>query len=280
MTKTVSPGDFPARPDKVPAMADQPAADYTFGDSSTAGDRLALLAAVFEQSSDALLRRAAPVQPTVAIDLGCGPGYTTALVARCTGATRTVGLDASETFVTQARRSHIRLEFVQHDVTRAPLPTPPADVLHSRFLLAHLPDPIAVLAAWASHLTIGGRLVTDETERIDTDVETFALYEATAKAMVAHHGANLQIGAVTRDLAAPRDTTLVHSGLCEVRPSTATVARLYGMNLATWRHDPFVVEHIPRTQIDHLSRGLAVLEESDQSDELTFCNRQVIYERG
>ena len=111
-----------------------------------------------------------------------------------------------------------------------------------------------MLDAWASHLATGGRLVTDETERIDTEVETFALYEATAKAMVAHHGADLQVGAVIRDLAAPRGTTRIHSALCEVRPSTATVARLYGMNLATWRNDPFIVANIPRRTIERTGR--------------------------
>src|SRR4051795_1345013 len=98
-------------------MAEPSPAQYTFGDNATAGDRLSLLAAVFEESSATLLRRAAPVAPAVAVDLGCGPGHTTALVARCTGATRTWGLDASEGFLTQARRAYGQLEFVEHDVT-------------------------------------------------------------------------------------------------------------------------------------------------------------------
>jgi trans-aconitate methyltransferase len=261
-------------------MTEETAPDYTFGDSTTAGDRLALLAHVFGPSSEALLRRAAPPATALAVDLGCGPGVTTALLARASGASRTVGLDSSEAFVAQARRHHDgKLEFAVHDATRTPFPTPRVDLLFARFLLAHLPNPTAVVDAWCSQLTAGGRFVTDETEHIDTAVDTFTFYEAMARSMVAHYGANLQVGGVTRDLPPPRDTTVIHSELTEVRPTTAVVARLYAMNLATWRHDPFIVESVPSHEIERLAGELAGLEESNGTNELAFCNRQVIYER-
>ena len=52
---------------------------------------------VFGPTTAAFLRRdALPTgAPTLAVDLGCGPGYTTALVARCGGPARTVGLERS-----------------------------------------------------------------------------------------------------------------------------------------------------------------------------------------
>ena len=97
--------------------------------------------------------------------------------------------------------------------------------------------------------------------------------------MVAHRGADLQVGALTRDLAAAEGHTNPSQRVGDRRPPTAEAARLYGMNLATWRHDPFIVRSVPPAEIDRLARELADLEHSDATNELTFCNRQVIYER-
>jgi hypothetical protein len=57
---------------------------YTFGDTSLAARRLALLADVFEPPSRAFLAeftRVAGDQLDLAVDLGCGPGHSTRLVA-------------------------------------------------------------------------------------------------------------------------------------------------------------------------------------------------------
>ncbi len=78
-------------------------ARYTYGDSDLAGDRLALVARLFRPTSEAFLRAASPREPDVALDLGCGPGYTTTLVHETAGARRTVGVDRSEAFARRAR---------------------------------------------------------------------------------------------------------------------------------------------------------------------------------
>lgn len=254
---------------------------YTFGDSGVAGDRLALLASVFEASSTALLASAAPSARATAVDLGCGPGFTTALVARVIDARRTVGLDASEAFVTRARATHDdpSIDFAVHDVVHDLWPEPPADLVHSRFLLAHLPDPLSRLSSWSSHLSPGGRLVCDETERIETDLAPFARYERLARAMVAQRGADLQVGRMLRDADPPAGTRLVQSTCAEIRPTTATVAKIYGMNFATWRHEPFVVDTVPAPELDALADALVELEGSSGEGDLVFCNRQVVYER-
>jgi SAM-dependent methyltransferase len=253
---------------------------YSFGDNALAADRLALVASVFEPTSARLLADVAPTRVDVAVDLGCGPGHTTRLVAEHTRAKRTVGLDASPAFIERAQTDvPPAIEFVVHDVTRTPFPVPPASLIHARFLLAHLADPISLIERWCTQLAPGGRFVTDETETIETEVEVFALYEATARSMVSHRGADLQVGSVTRDLDPPSGTTVVRSEMVEVRPSTSVVARLYGMNLATWRHDPFVVDNVSSRVIERITRGLGELQKSSATNELAFCNRQVVYER-
>jgi|SRR3990172_2982211 len=59
-----------------------PGLHYTFGDSDVAALRLRLLSETYAESSAALLASVV-APPGGALDLGCGPGYTTELAARC-----------------------------------------------------------------------------------------------------------------------------------------------------------------------------------------------------
>ncbi|HTJ41939.1 MAG TPA: hypothetical protein VL463_07565, partial [Kofleriaceae bacterium] len=53
---------------------------YTFGDNDVASARLARLAALYDPETRALVARAAQPPVALAIDLGCGPGWSTRLV--------------------------------------------------------------------------------------------------------------------------------------------------------------------------------------------------------
>jgi len=113
---------------------------YTFGETDTAAQRLALLASAYQPATQAFLEEWGPSEPEHAIDLGCGPGYTTRLLHRMLRPRWTTGVDASPRFLQDAQRaSEEDIGFVCHDVTQEPFPTAPADVLFCRFLLTHLP---------------------------------------------------------------------------------------------------------------------------------------------
>jgi SAM-dependent methyltransferase len=75
---------------------------YAFGDSAPAARRLGLLADLFEPPSRAFLERFAGRPLDLAIDLGCGTGHTTRLLASVLGPRRTIGLDQSASFVAWA----------------------------------------------------------------------------------------------------------------------------------------------------------------------------------
>ena len=77
---------------------------YTFGDSELAAARLRLLANVFEPGSARLLARLADPGGELALDLGCGPGYTTELLAEHVAAKSVIGLDQSPRLLEQATR--------------------------------------------------------------------------------------------------------------------------------------------------------------------------------
>ena len=68
---------------------------YAFSDSELAEQRLKLVADTFSESTSSFLRDVVDGPTRLAIDLGCGPGYTTRLLADTTGCERAIGLDES-----------------------------------------------------------------------------------------------------------------------------------------------------------------------------------------
>lgn len=260
--------------------AHPPPARYTLGDSALAGDRLALLAEVFGPSTRALVRAWRPSTVRLAVDLGCGPGHTTRLLADELLGAEVTGLDASAAFVERARREHggPGVRFVVHDATVVPFPTPPPDLVLARYLLSHLPGPIEVVGRWVGQLARGGRVLVDEVEAIDTTVEVFATYLEISGGMIAAQGADLYVGSMLVTTAPPTGARVVHTDAVAVAPTTATVASLFGMNLATWRHDPWVVGHVEPAVLDGLATGLARLERSSGEGAIVWRQRQVVYE--
>ena len=85
------------------------------------------------------------------------------LIHEVSGAGRTVGIDASERYIAEARHRHTGLDFMVADVSRS-LPIDGADSIVARFLLTHLAHPAEVLAAWAATAAPGARLALHETE--------------------------------------------------------------------------------------------------------------------
>ena len=107
---------------------------YLFGDSDVASHRLRVLSEVFAESSRRFLSAAAPGQPNLAVDIGCGPGYTTRLVADVLRPLRTVGIDSSEAFIAEARRAGgSDVSYLVHDAAAVPFPVGPADLIYARF---------------------------------------------------------------------------------------------------------------------------------------------------
>ena len=110
--------------------------------SATPRRRRGVLACWPTSSSRRFLARFAGRPLDLAVDLGCGAGHTTRLLASVLGPRRALGLDQSASFVALAAAdAPPGVEFAVHDVTRAPFPCPPADLLSCRLLLSHLPNP-------------------------------------------------------------------------------------------------------------------------------------------
>ena len=216
---------------------------YAFGDTDVAARRLKVVAEVYGPSSRALLGDAVTHAPELAYDLGCGPGYTTALLSDQTEARRTIGLDSSAAHVARAREhaasgaefaAEFAVEFAVHDVLRTPFPAGPADLVYGRLLLAHLPDPAGAVLAWATQLTPGGLVVVDEIEWISTSHPLLRAHLSIADGLVAASGARMCAGPLLGSLKREPALECTLARIREVPVPEPRAAAMFGMNIAAW----------------------------------------------
>ncbi len=234
---------------------------YTFGDSERAEQRLRQLAELYEPSSRTFLKDVRELlqrAPTLACDLGCGPGYTTRLVHEVSGAAETVGLDASERFLAQATGG-LGLTFMVHDVTRTPFPCPPADLLYVRFLLTHLTERPRVLRAWAQQLAPNGLLAMEELDTMIGSVPALQRYYSIVETMQRAHGQDLHVGRALPALAREAGVEVVRDQVARMALPGHRMAALHHLNIQTWRHDAFISSHYATADLDALEAELREL---------------------
>jgi SAM-dependent methyltransferase len=230
---------------------------YTFGDNDVAAERLRYLADAFAPSSRAFIARIAREPIRHAVDLGCGPGYTTALVLDGTGAGTVVGLDSSARLLARARQQGPRrVTFVQHDITNVPFPTAAADLIYGRFIVTHLVDLEQVMASWSRAAGARGRLALEETAGVVSDDPALSRYYDLVERMQAAHGQRMYIGRQLAELGHRAGWIVESAELQPVVLPGAVAARLHALNFRTWRHDPFIAATVDRGELDRLGADL------------------------
>ncbi len=227
---------------------------YTFGDDDVAVRRIGLVAEIFAASSRALLQQATADldRRDAALDLGCGPGHTTRLLAEVVGA-RTLAVDASDRYLDAARAATAdpAVAYAVHDVTRIPLPGAPADVVYARLLLAHLPGPLDLARAWLTQVRSGGVLVLEEVEHIEAPPGVLRAYEDLVTALVAAEGGTMAAGPLLDPLGGER---------VGVPVDRAAAARMFGLNLAVWGDDAVRRGLASAAEVAELAAGLDAVE--------------------
>lgn len=233
---------------------------YTFGDNQKASRRLRHLAEVYEPETCDLLKAArsecANSRFELAVDLGCGPGWSTRLIDLTLSPKRIVGLDASDAYVAEARLNQPQLEFIRHDVLTTPFPVGHADFIFCRFLLAHLPSPRAALESWASAAISGAILAIHETQALHSTHPALSRYYEMVAQMQKHYGQELNVGARLDDTFRGTGWSLVRSESVLLEKSARDMARLHADNLRTWGNNDFAVQAFDRHEMDQLENEL------------------------
>jgi SAM-dependent methyltransferase len=140
------------------------AGTYTIRGGTAGRERLRILSAVMAPNTSALLDRLDIARDATCIDVGCGGGDVTAMLAARATEGRVIGTDADEVKVALARAElPANVELVVEDVATTVGRGPFADVVYARFLLSHLGDGQRWAGALASLLVPGGLLVLEDT---------------------------------------------------------------------------------------------------------------------
>ena len=254
---------------------------YIFGDSDLAARRLGVLADAFAASSRAFMTWAAESGVRLAVDLGCGPGYTTHLLADALECQKAVGLDNSEHFIALAEITVTdKVAFRLHDVTTVPFPVGPCDLIYSRFLLTHQTDAEKLLTKWATQLCPGGLLLLEEVDAIRTENPTFVEYIQAVEQTLADGGGNLYVGRALDTIQKANGLLRCESRIVRAPVTSQTAAKMFSMNIQSWKHNAFVRKNYSSASIQQLEESLVRLAIKPSSNKgVEWFLRQLVYKR-
>lgn len=268
-------------------MSDGPEARYSpvysFGETDLAARRLELVSRVFDPASEGFVSEALPGRPRLALDLGCGPGFTTRLLSRVARPERVFGVDRSEDFLRKARASSRPPEqYLSADVTQGlpDLGDERPDLIYARMLASHLPLPERAISQWISELASGGVMLVEEVESIETEVDAFERYLEIVAGMLAHYGNELYVGPRLAAVRWGDGVSARTNRTAEVRPAASEAAAMFSMNLSGWRRDPYVESRYSRREIDALAAGLQGHEDRPDTGAIVWRIRQIALAHG
>ena len=244
-----------------------PETAYAFGDSALARERLGIVAEAVEAPTRQLLADLPPMQPRYVVDMGCGPGYTSALLRARFPHSEVTGLDASAAMVEEARTRVPGAWFTVADVA-APLRLP-ADVVFSRLLLGHLPDPEGAIARWVDAMRPPGLLVCEEPVRYHGRDPLWAEYETMVEGVVAARGASLRAAPVLD--ADPDGCERAIDRVVEHPVRAGRAAAMFWRNATVWGDEV-------AGAADMVDR-LRALERADPDDVVMWELRQTVWSR-
>jgi trans-aconitate 2-methyltransferase len=223
------------------------------------------VATAYDPVSRPFLEANALPRPDVAVDLGCGPAFTTELLNEVCRPETIVGIDASEVFVTVARARLPEVRFETHDVTQLPLPGAPADVIYARLLLAHLAEPAAIAQRWRSQLAPGGRLLIEDLDGVVNPPGPLHDYEAVSASIVRSGGGLMYAGAELSDLGGVVTPVTVPGALA---------ARIYLFNVQHWLETPGLP--VTNGRLRDLEQGLVETSNNENAYSVSWNVRQLV----
>jgi len=131
-------------------------------------ERQHLLAEVLRPATRDVLARLPDAPNRRVLDLGCGHGNTTRLLAETLQASECIGIEYDSTLVDYARAKNnpAGVRFEQGDATSLPFDDASFDVVFCRYLLIHMVDPPQVIREMLRVVRPGGFVVAYEADFI------------------------------------------------------------------------------------------------------------------
>ncbi len=248
---------------------------YTYGTSEKAAARLENVARFFNPLAVKFIRYYIKGSVDSAIDLGCGPGFTTDMLSKAVQCSKVYGLDSSAHFLGLATTRFKQCAFIRHNVTKIPFPAR-GEVIYTRFLLSHLTDVVELVNKWLGELRPGGMLFIEEIEDIETEVEVFRKYLEIADGLVASEGAILYIGSLLANGIYKAD--MLCNECISIPAANALAASWFYPNTVTiWEKEQFVLENTTSEERNLLSSELMYLKKSNQTrKDITWKMRRMV----
>ena len=240
---------------------------YTFGDDAVAVRRLQLVADAYEPTSRAFLTEHAARRPDVAVDLGCGPGFSTRLLGGVCRPRTLIGIDSSGEFLDEARTIAPQATFAVLDLSHEAAVLPAAQVVYARLLLAHLPDPLAAVERWRGALSEGGVLLLEDLDRVEAPRGPLRAYEELS-ARIVRSGGGVMYGG--------RAVEALGGALTPVTVPVPYAAGVYLLNVERWSARPEL--GVSQEELAELAAGLESIEAGSPTGSVSWVVRQVVVE--
>jgi trans-aconitate 2-methyltransferase len=238
---------------------------YTYGTSEAAAHRLEEIAKFFNPLAHQFIRQYLNNPTNSAIDLGCGPGFTTDMLSRATGCPNVYGIDKSADFLKLATARFKQCTFIEHDVTKTPFPVR-ADVMYLRFLFSHLQDVVELVNRWISELQDNGIVLIEEVEDVTTEAKVFQNYLKINAGLIASQGANLYVG--TTLAKGMYNADVLCNEYVTIPVANFKAATWFLPNTLTiWKEEQYILDNVTQAEREEIATAISQIKDSGDARE-------------
>jgi SAM-dependent methyltransferase len=139
--------------------------DYVLGNLDSEIARLEIQSAFFEPLTRRTLVKAGIKKGMHCLDVGCGAGSVTRLLAEIVGKKgQVIGTDVEEKYLQYCRgyKAQPSVNFIQDDIINSKLAKETFDIIYSRFMFVHLKDARKAIHSMKQLVKEGGSMIIEE----------------------------------------------------------------------------------------------------------------------